>query len=56
VQFPLSSPLRRAVQSAEVVAAAHSLSVDVEPGFREIYFGEDSYVPAEQLTPDSPHA
>jgi probable phosphoglycerate mutase len=56
IDVVLSSPLGRAVQTAEPTAADHDLGVQIDPGFREIYFGEDSYVPAEQLQPDSPHA
>ena len=35
-----SSPLARARASAEAIAAAHTLPVRVEPGFREMAFGE----------------
>jgi broad specificity phosphatase PhoE len=52
----LSSPLRRAVQTVKPTAAALGLAVVLDPGFREIHFGEDSYVPAEELQPDTPQA
>jgi broad specificity phosphatase PhoE len=35
-----TSPLRRARQTAEVIAALAGLEVDVEPGLRELDFGE----------------
>jgi 2,3-bisphosphoglycerate-dependent phosphoglycerate mutase len=53
IDVVLSSPLRRAILTAEPTAAAHGLPVIVEPGVREIHFGEDSYVPVEQLTAGS---
>jgi len=50
----VSSPLRRAVQTAEPTAAQRGLPVVPDPGVREIYFGEQAYTPMEQIAPDDP--
>jgi broad specificity phosphatase PhoE len=46
-----SSPLRRAMQTVQPLAESLGLPVDVEPELREIDFGEDSYIPIEDLVP-----
>lgn len=39
-QQVVSSPLMRCQQSAELLAAAHSIPLSIEPNFAEIHFGE----------------
>ncbi|HEU0190435.1 MAG TPA: histidine phosphatase family protein [Mycobacterium sp.] len=50
----LSSPQRRALQTAEPVAAAHGLSVDVDDRFAEYDRELPGYLPIEQLKVERP--
>lgn len=43
-----SSPLRRAVQTAEPLADARGLSINLHPGLVEFDFGYGMYIPAEE--------
>lgn len=49
-----SSPLRRAVQTAQPLSDATGLSTVVEEDLREITMGEGSYIPLEQLEASHP--
>jgi broad specificity phosphatase PhoE len=49
-----ASPLRRAVQTVEPLAARLGLPILLEPGVHEIDMGEDTYIPIEELLPDEP--
>jgi 2,3-bisphosphoglycerate-dependent phosphoglycerate mutase len=51
-----SSPMRRAHQTAEPLAAAFGQSITIDEGLREIHFGETAYVPMEDLASDDPAA
>jgi broad specificity phosphatase PhoE len=46
-----SSPLRRAIQTVQPLSETLGLPIVVEPELREIDFGEDSYIPIEDLMP-----
>lgn len=47
-----ASPLRRALRTAQPLAAARDLVVGVDPDLRELDMGERSYVPVEELDAD----
>lgn len=49
VDAVLSSPQRRAVETAEPVAAAHGLAVEVVDGLVEYDVQSDHYIPVEEL-------
>jgi broad specificity phosphatase PhoE len=49
-----TSPLRRAVQTVEPLAAKLGLPITVEDGVHEINMGESSYIPVEELLADDP--
>ena len=52
----LSSPQRRAIETAEPIAAAHGLEVEVVPGLVEYDAASDSYIPMEELrATNDPH-
>jgi len=49
VHHIVSSPLRRALETAEPVAAAHDLEVEIIDGLREWDAESDHYIPMEEL-------
>jgi probable phosphoglycerate mutase len=49
-----SSPLRRAVRTAEPLAATLGLPIVIDDGLHEVDFGEESYIPVEELGLDDP--
>jgi probable phosphoglycerate mutase len=52
----LSSPQRRAIETAEPIAAAHGLDVEVVQGLVEYDATSDSYIPMEELrATNDPH-
>jgi len=52
----LSSPQRRAIETAEPIAAAHGLQVEVVQGLVEYDATSDSYIPMEELRANNdPH-
>ena len=51
-----ASPLRRAIETAEPLAVKLGMEIVVEEGLRELSFGEDSYIPTEEITADHPQA
>jgi probable phosphoglycerate mutase len=52
----LSSPQRRAIQTAEPIARAHDLDVEVVEGLVEYDVATDSYIPMEELrATNDPH-
>ncbi len=56
VDVVLSSPQRRAVQTAEPIAWAHGLDVEIAPGLMEYDAQSDSYIPMEELrATNDPH-
>ncbi|OBJ70721.1 histidine phosphatase family protein [Mycobacterium sp. 1274756.6] len=59
-RFPISrmvsSPQRRAVQTAQPVAEAHGLSIEIDERFAEYDRNLAAYVPIEQLRTEQPEA
>jgi 2,3-bisphosphoglycerate-dependent phosphoglycerate mutase len=49
VHHVVSSPLRRAWETAQPVAAAHGLKVEIEDGLQEWDANADHYIPMEEL-------
>jgi probable phosphoglycerate mutase len=49
VDHVVSSPLRRSVETAEPIAAAHDLAIEVIPGLREYDAESDHYIPIEEM-------
>jgi probable phosphoglycerate mutase len=49
VDHVVSSPLRRAVETAQPVAAAHGLEVEILDGLQEWDANSDHYIPMEEL-------
>jgi broad specificity phosphatase PhoE len=49
IDVVLSSPMRRAVETAAPIALAHGLDVQIAPGLIEYDAKSDSYIPMEEL-------
>jgi 2,3-bisphosphoglycerate-dependent phosphoglycerate mutase len=49
IDVVLSSPQRRAIETAQPIARAHGLEVQVHPGLMEYDAQSDSYIPMEEL-------
>lgn len=49
VDHVVSSPLRRATETAAPIAAAHGLTVEILPGLREYDADADHYIPVAEL-------
>ena len=45
----LSSPLRRAIETAEPIAKAHGLTIEIVEGLAEYDRAADHYIPMEEL-------
>ena len=56
IDVVLSSPQRRAVETAAPIALAHGLDVQITPGLIEYDANSDSYIPMEELrASNDPH-
>ena len=49
IDVVLSSPQRRALETAEPIAQAHGLEVQIVPGLTEYDAASDSYIPMEEM-------
>jgi probable phosphoglycerate mutase len=54
IEAVYSSPLRRARQTVEPLAARLGLPIVIDSEMHEIDIGEDSYIPSEELLPGDP--